>query len=160
MRTSLLNVASALLVLACGAGYRALEGCPCPCPSMASAVIRVSLPADAKVFFDDEATSSTGDNRQYTTPPLPFGRDLQYTLRAEVPRTPKAKEIKPQPPEGQDSVPEDDEDPGPKPASSKDSESKSKKSAGAIVVVSRKITVRAGAVTHVDFGDITLQEKE
>ena len=160
MRTSLLYAAGALLVLVCGAGYRALEGCPGPYPSMASAVIAVKLPADDKVFIDNESTTSTGGKREYMTPPLPFGRDLHYTLRVEVIRTPKVPETKPEPPDSEDPEPEDPNDPGPKPPPGEETGRKKEKEASATVIVTREITVRAGTLTPVDFGDITIRGKE
>ncbi len=47
-----------------------------------NAVISVKVPAAAKVWFDDEATRSTGTDRVFHSPPLPRGRRFHYTLRA------------------------------------------------------------------------------
>jgi uncharacterized protein (TIGR03000 family) len=50
------------------------------------AKIIVSLPEDARLFIDDEATSSTSKQRVFVSPPLPAGQLFHYTLRAEVVR--------------------------------------------------------------------------
>jgi uncharacterized protein (TIGR03000 family) len=52
----------------------------------APATILVSLPADAKLTIDDNATVSTSANRRFVTPTLQNGRDFSYTLKAEVVR--------------------------------------------------------------------------
>ena len=49
-----------------------------------AAVIVVSLPADAKLTVDGEATTSTSDQRVFVSPALPTGQDYHYTLQAEV----------------------------------------------------------------------------
>ena len=49
-----------------------------------SAVIVVSLPADAKLTIDDEATTSTSDQRVFVSSNLPTGQEFHYTLKAEV----------------------------------------------------------------------------
>jgi uncharacterized protein (TIGR03000 family) len=49
------------------------------------ATIVVTLPADAKLYFDEAPTESTSGVRVFLSPPLPSGRDYTYTLRAEVP---------------------------------------------------------------------------
>jgi uncharacterized protein (TIGR03000 family) len=58
------------------------EGAFVPAP----ATILVSLPADAKLTIDDNATVSTSANRRFVTPTLQSGRDFTYTLKAEVVR--------------------------------------------------------------------------
>jgi uncharacterized protein (TIGR03000 family) len=55
----------------------------------ASAHIIVALPEDARLFIDDEATTSKSDRRVFVSPPLPAGREYYYTLRAEVVRDDK-----------------------------------------------------------------------
>jgi len=52
----------------------------------APAVIQVSLPADARLTVDGNATTSTSENRTFVTPALPQGETFQYTLRAEIVR--------------------------------------------------------------------------
>jgi uncharacterized protein (TIGR03000 family) len=52
----------------------------------ASAHIIVSLPEDARLFIDGEATTSKSERRVFESPPLPVGRVYYYTLRAEVVR--------------------------------------------------------------------------
>jgi len=43
----------------------------------------VTLPADAKLLIDDEATRSVGSQRQFVSPPLPTDGAYEYTLKAE-----------------------------------------------------------------------------
>jgi uncharacterized protein (TIGR03000 family) len=50
------------------------------------ATILVSLPADARLTVDGEPTTSTTAQRRFVTPPLPAGRDYEYTFRAEIVR--------------------------------------------------------------------------
>src|SRR5262249_871346 len=52
----------------------------------APATILVSLPADAKLFVDDAATTSTSTSRTFVTPALENGKTYGYTLKAEVVR--------------------------------------------------------------------------
>jgi uncharacterized protein (TIGR03000 family) len=54
-----------------------------PPPSMLPASIVVLVPADAKVWFDDTLTRSTGESRTYDTPPLTPDRVYHYTVRAQ-----------------------------------------------------------------------------
>jgi uncharacterized protein (TIGR03000 family) len=60
--------------------------------SSAPATIVVSVPADAKLTFDGNATQSSDSVRTFTSPPLQPGKDYQYTLRAEVTRDGKKVE--------------------------------------------------------------------
>ena len=46
----------------------------------------VSLPADASLTIDGEATSSTSAQRVFVTPALEPGKEYEYTLKAEVVR--------------------------------------------------------------------------
>src|SRR5262245_6255663 len=39
------------------------------------------VPADAQVEFDGEPTTSVGESRRYTTPPLRAGTNYSYTVR-------------------------------------------------------------------------------
>jgi uncharacterized protein (TIGR03000 family) len=50
------------------------------------ASIQVTLPADAKLTFDGQPTSSTSGTRWFVSPPLQQGWDYQYQLRAEIVR--------------------------------------------------------------------------
>jgi uncharacterized protein (TIGR03000 family) len=43
--------------------------------------IRLLLPADAQVEIDGTKTSSTGESRLYTSPPVKVGREYHYTLK-------------------------------------------------------------------------------
>jgi uncharacterized protein (TIGR03000 family) len=52
----------------------------------ASATIVVSLPADAKLLIDNEATKSVGDSRIFVSPTLNPGREYHYTLKAQAVR--------------------------------------------------------------------------
>jgi uncharacterized protein (TIGR03000 family) len=45
------------------------------------ALITVTLPAEAELWFDEAKTSQSGNYRRFVTPPLPSGRLLDYTLR-------------------------------------------------------------------------------
>jgi uncharacterized protein (TIGR03000 family) len=53
-------------------------------PATGAATIVVSLPADAKLTFDGEATTSTSSQRVFVSPALPAGQEYHYTLQAEV----------------------------------------------------------------------------
>ena len=44
----------------------------------------VSLPADARLKIEGEATTSTSAERSFVTPALPAGKNFKYTLQAEV----------------------------------------------------------------------------
>jgi len=51
--------------------------------SYQTALVTVTVPADAKVWFDSStATSATGRVRQFVTPPLAAGRQYTYWVRA------------------------------------------------------------------------------
>jgi uncharacterized protein (TIGR03000 family) len=54
--------------------------------SPSSATIVVSLPADAKLLIDNEATTSVGDSRVFVSPTLNPGREYHYTLKAQAVR--------------------------------------------------------------------------
>jgi uncharacterized protein (TIGR03000 family) len=55
----------------------------------ASATIVVEVPADAKVYFDDQPTEQTGAVRTFVTPPLRSDKAFMYNLRVEVVRQDK-----------------------------------------------------------------------
>jgi uncharacterized protein (TIGR03000 family) len=72
----------------CGCCGQMASGCN-SCGGMAMntaapATVVVSLPADAKLSFDNTATNSTSANRRFTTPAL--NADATYTLTAEIVR--------------------------------------------------------------------------
>jgi uncharacterized protein (TIGR03000 family) len=48
------------------------------------ATIVVRVPADAKVYFDDQLTQQTGEERTFVTPSLRPGRTFAYTVRTEI----------------------------------------------------------------------------
>jgi len=47
-----------------------------------AAVIRVLVPADARVWFDGDPTQQRGADRTFTTPDLSAGRGYRYAVRA------------------------------------------------------------------------------
>jgi uncharacterized protein (TIGR03000 family) len=49
----------------------------------APATLTVTLPADAKLTFDGQATISTSAHRVFTTPPLEKGKSFHYSVKAE-----------------------------------------------------------------------------
>jgi uncharacterized protein (TIGR03000 family) len=51
-----------------------------------SAELTVSLPAEAKLFIDGQATTTTSNSRKFVSPDLEQGKEYVYTLRAEVVR--------------------------------------------------------------------------
>jgi len=52
--------------------------------SIAPATIVVTLPAEAKLTVDGNATRATSARRTFVTPALEVGGDYSYTLRAEM----------------------------------------------------------------------------
>ncbi len=56
---------------------------PEPGDDKQAATIVVQVPADAKVYFDGQATTQTGSERSFATPPLRRGAILYYELKAE-----------------------------------------------------------------------------
>jgi len=59
---------------------------PAKTETSAPATIVVTLPADARLTVDGNATRATSERRTFTTPVLEFGSDYVYTIRAEVVR--------------------------------------------------------------------------
>src|SRR5262249_31583754 len=51
-----------------------------------AARITVNLPADARLYIDNVFCPLTSSTRSFPTPPLQPGREVYYTLRAEVTR--------------------------------------------------------------------------
>jgi uncharacterized protein (TIGR03000 family) len=49
----------------------------------APATIVVTLPADAKLFVDGNATTSTSSRRVFQSPTLTVGKEFSYNLKAE-----------------------------------------------------------------------------
>jgi uncharacterized protein (TIGR03000 family) len=66
--------------------YRSTGYYPMPAytvaPIMASAYIRVRVPAGAQVFFDDNPTAQMGTDRLFVTPPLDRGERYSYVVSA------------------------------------------------------------------------------
>jgi uncharacterized protein (TIGR03000 family) len=54
--------------------------------AIAPVTLMVRLPADAKLFIDDQPTTSTSATRIFVSPPLPGNREYFYTLSAEAVR--------------------------------------------------------------------------
>jgi uncharacterized protein (TIGR03000 family) len=52
--------------------------------AQAPAQLVVSLPAEARLTIDGEATTSTSGERTFVTPALPTGKTFRYTLEAQV----------------------------------------------------------------------------
>ena len=48
-----------------------------------TATIQVSVPADAKVWFDDSPTEQTGSERSFESPPLTPGKTYSYMITAQ-----------------------------------------------------------------------------
>jgi uncharacterized protein (TIGR03000 family) len=46
----------------------------------------IEVPADAKLYVDDQLMKTTSDRRVFSTPPLEEGQEYYYILRAEVVR--------------------------------------------------------------------------
>jgi uncharacterized protein (TIGR03000 family) len=44
--------------------------------------VSIRVPADARVWVDGEPTTSTGPVRQFESPPLPYGGEYNYEVRA------------------------------------------------------------------------------
>jgi uncharacterized protein (TIGR03000 family) len=63
-----------------------------PAASNAPAKLLVSLPADAALTIDGQATTSTGTTREFASPVLEAGRDYVYTLKANIVRDGKTVE--------------------------------------------------------------------
>lgn len=63
---------------------------PAPAPGgsttsmRADGLLSVNVPDDAKIFVNGQATSSTGDSRQYVSRDLASGYNYTYEVRAEV----------------------------------------------------------------------------
>jgi uncharacterized protein (TIGR03000 family) len=46
-------------------------------------LIDVRVPADAKIWFDDDPTKQSGAERQFVSPPLTPGKYFEYQIRAQ-----------------------------------------------------------------------------
>ena len=67
-----------------GCSSCASGACAYVAPETGAATIVVTLPADAKLTIDGQATTSTSEHRVFVTPSLPAGHEYHYTLQAEV----------------------------------------------------------------------------
>ena len=54
--------------------------------------IRMAVPSGARVWFDGEATSQTGADREFVSPPLTPGREYTYRIRVQWDENGKAVE--------------------------------------------------------------------
>src|SRR5262249_27822524 len=52
----------------------------------ADGLLSVNVPEDAKIYVNGQATTSTGESRQYVSPDLASGFNYDYEVRAEVVR--------------------------------------------------------------------------
>jgi uncharacterized protein (TIGR03000 family) len=68
--------------LAAGLLFACLVAASAEEPRSETAQITVVVPADARVFFDGEQTTSTGTERLYVSPPLVVGKDRYYIVVA------------------------------------------------------------------------------
>jgi uncharacterized protein (TIGR03000 family) len=50
------------------------------------ATITVKLPPGAVLYVDDKKSPSSEPVRQFTTPPIPTGKEFAYNMKAEVMR--------------------------------------------------------------------------
>jgi uncharacterized protein (TIGR03000 family) len=73
-----IGAAALALMLAVSGTSRAEQAAPSN-----KAIIEVSVPADAKVWFDDSPTKQTGSERYYETPPLTAGKTFSYVVTAQ-----------------------------------------------------------------------------
>jgi len=48
-----------------------------------SATVRVRVPSNAQIWFDDQPTLQTGERRTFNSPPLESGQKYHYTVRAK-----------------------------------------------------------------------------
>ncbi len=53
-------------------------------PAMERAMIRVKLPPGATLFVDEQRSPSMELIRQFSTPPIPVGKEFAYQMKAEV----------------------------------------------------------------------------
>jgi uncharacterized protein (TIGR03000 family) len=56
---------------------------PTPSTSLDRAVLNVQVPADASVWVEGAETKQTGATRSFVSPPLEYGRDYAYTVKAQ-----------------------------------------------------------------------------
>jgi uncharacterized protein (TIGR03000 family) len=66
-----------------GAPVTPITGAPPP-SALDRATITVVLPPGAALYVDDRKSPSAAPVRQFTTPPLPAGREFAYLMKAEV----------------------------------------------------------------------------
>jgi uncharacterized protein (TIGR03000 family) len=59
---------------------------PSTTPVVERATIRVKLPPGATLYVDDHRSPSIDPIRQFSTPPLPIGKEFAYLMKAEIVR--------------------------------------------------------------------------
>ena len=77
----------------CTGGSCAPAGKYAAAPTVAPAYISVSLPADAKLTIDGQATTSTSAARSFVTTSLEDGKQYSYTLQMQVVRDGKVQTV-------------------------------------------------------------------
>jgi uncharacterized protein (TIGR03000 family) len=73
-------------MLAVGAAGVPVRQLPAASPERSTATVNVTLPADAELTIDGQATHSTSGQRRFITPPLEAGQDYWYTFTARFVR--------------------------------------------------------------------------
>jgi uncharacterized protein (TIGR03000 family) len=63
-------------------------------PQDNSAHLRIDVPADAKVWFNDQLTQQTGTEREFVSPPLTPGKNYSYDVVACWTENGKSVEVK------------------------------------------------------------------
>lgn len=55
--------------------------------------ISITIPADATLFIDGKKNEKPGTKREFTTPPLPFGKEFSYSLKLEKKKNGQPEEV-------------------------------------------------------------------
>ena len=154
-----------------------------PGATKAKARVYVKLPANAKLFFDGAATSSTGSFRRYVTPPLELNKPYYYVIKVVLPgagkpvvddKKPEGDPTDPGPvdPKDGDTPEADPTDPGPVPPEGKsvgsgpetdpkDPGPQDPVTPGATTtpgVAIKRVKVQAGQITNVVFSPSDFQK--
>lgn len=66
---------------------------PAPAVVMGRATIKVTLPPGAILYVDDQKNLSADSIRQFSTPPLPAGKEYVYVMKAELIRNGRAESV-------------------------------------------------------------------
>lgn len=59
----------------------------------AAAKITVKVPANGTLYIDGKKNDKTGTERQFTTPPLPAGKEFSYAMKLEMTRNGQQEEV-------------------------------------------------------------------